>query len=187
VNEFVSSKLNKFVIENNLQKQVGLFADFPIFFLPIFLLSAWLYHRFKDNNLEEKRKLIYIFFWPFFAVIINLIIQHMVHISRPETFIKPILKHIPDASFPSDHASVSFAFISALYLFGYKKLFWLFLPFIILMNLSRIAWWVHWFWDVIAWMFIWIFVSFVIWKLKDKKIFIQVTDFLLKIANLFKL
>ena len=187
VNEFVSLKLNNFVKENKLEKEVWFFADFPIFFLPIFLISAWFYYRFKDNNLEKRRDLIYIFFGPFFAIIINLIIQHIVHISRPETFIKPILQHIPDASFPSDHASVSFSFLTALYLFWYKKLFWLFLPFVILMNLSRIAGWIHWFLDVIAWMLIWICSSYLVWKLKDKKIFIKITDLILKIAGLLKL
>jgi membrane-associated phospholipid phosphatase len=46
------------------------------------------------------------------AVIINLIIQQFFFFERPETLITPILKHIPDASFPSDHTSVSFAFLT---------------------------------------------------------------------------
>ena len=75
----------------------------------------------------------------FIAILSNLLIQHIVHIKRPETFIHPILDHIPDASFPSDHAAVSFAFLIAIYLFGYKRIFWIFLPFVLLMDISRIA------------------------------------------------
>jgi undecaprenyl-diphosphatase len=61
-----------------------------------------------------------------------------------------LLDHIPDASFPSDHASVSVAFLTALYLTGYKKVFWAFMPWVILMNLCRVIAGVHWPFDILA-------------------------------------
>jgi len=186
-NEQTSSMLNNFVRENNMQKYISTFADLPIFFTPIFLISAWLYWTFKNKDIEKKRDLIYIFVSPILAVIINLIIQHFIHIKRPETFIEPILNHIPDASFPSDHAAVSFAFLIAIYLFGYRKIFWIFLLFVLLMDLSRIAWWVHWLWDIIAGMFIWWFSAFIVWKFRKVGFMQKITSFILKVASIFRL
>jgi membrane-associated phospholipid phosphatase len=48
------------------------------------------------------------------------------------------MSHIPDASFPSDHTAVSIAFVTALFLSGYKKIAIIFLPFALIMNVSRI-------------------------------------------------
>ena len=187
INHIVSSYLNSFVIHYNLQKFIWFFADFPIFFIPIFLVVAWLYYTFKDNNIEKKKDLILIVFAPILWIIINLIIQHFIHLQRPETFVKPILSHIPDASFPSDHAVVSFAFLFSLYVYGYKKIFWMFLPFVILMNLSRIAGGIHWFFDVVVWLIISLLVVIFICKVKNKKIIVKIQDFILKIASLIKL
>jgi membrane-associated phospholipid phosphatase len=43
-------------------------------------------------------------------------IQQVIHVDRPENYLsqagKLLMNHIPDASFPSDHASVSFAFVT---------------------------------------------------------------------------
>jgi undecaprenyl-diphosphatase len=73
---------------------------------------------------------------------VTLTIQHFIHFKRPEDYLvgagKLLINHVPDASFPSDHATVSFAFLSALLFANYKKIFWIFLPFVILMNISRI-------------------------------------------------
>ncbi|MFZ3233214.1 MAG: hypothetical protein WA194_06965 [Patescibacteria group bacterium] len=44
------------------------------------------------------------------AIVINIAIQKFVHIDRPTEFARStghfLLNHVPDASFPSDHASV---------------------------------------------------------------------------------
>ena len=185
INEFVSSHLNQFVINNNLQTFIWIFADLPIFFLPIFLISLWLYYNFK--NIDKKEKLLYIFYAIFIWIVVNLIIQQFNFEKRPETFITPILKHVPDNSFPSDHAAVSFAFLVALYLFWYKKTFWVFLPFVLVMNFARIAWGLHWFFDVFVWALIWIFSAYFIYKMQNKKYVQSLNKFILKIASFFKL
>ena len=33
------------------------------------------------------------------------------------------------------------------------------------MNLSRLAWWVHWFFDIFAWMIIWLISAILILKI----------------------
>jgi membrane-associated phospholipid phosphatase len=67
------------------------------------------------------------------------LIQQVFHFDRPESIVQPLIEHIPDNSFPSDHAAVSFAFLFAILFSNYKKTFLIFFPFVILMNLSRIA------------------------------------------------
>ncbi|MDQ7023403.1 MAG: hypothetical protein Q9M97_07925 [Candidatus Gracilibacteria bacterium] len=56
------------------------------------------------------------------------LIQQFIIVERPEQHLgagaKLLLDHLPDASFPSDHATVSIAFLTGLLLSGYKKYFW---------------------------------------------------------------
>jgi len=105
-------------------------ADFPIFFLPIFLVWAWIYLTYCVQKPEQRESLMFIFYSCVIAIIISLIIQQFVDIDRPETAIvwawKLLLEHIPDASFPSDHASVASAFLMGLWFTGYKKIFYWF-------------------------------------------------------------
>jgi len=186
INKQVSLTLNNFVRNYGLEKITSIMADAPIFFVPGFLVAAWFYWNFKKDD-EKKKDLIFMFFAVVGAIITNLIIQHFVDEARPETFVQPLIEHLPDASFPSDHAAVSVAFLVSLYLFGYKKTFWVYLPFVVLMNVSRIAAGVHWFFDVIAGMFVGIFWAFLIKKLRKNKILNKIADFFIKLAKIFRL
>ncbi len=186
INEKISLFLNFFARNYNLQKIIWIFADLPIFFAPVFLVSAWIYFAIKNND-NKKKDLIFIFFSILFSLLTNLVIQHLVIERRPETFIKPLIDHLPDASFPSDHAVVSFSFLAWLYLFWYKRVFWIYLPFVIVMNICRISAGVHWFFDVIVWMFIGIFWAFLFKKYSKNKVFDKIANFFIKIAKFFML
>lgn len=159
INKDIFQFLNGFSSNDTIAASAPIMADLPIFFLPLFLLWMWIYYTYSKNSSHKKELLLHIFYSSVIAIIISLIIQQFVDIDRPETAIagagKLLLDHIPDASFPSDHASVSFSFLVALFLSGYKKVFWSFLPFVLIMNLSRIISWVHWPFDVIAWAIVW--------------------------------
>ena len=188
INIYISACLNDFVITNNLELLVWFFADAPIFFLPTFLIISWIFYTYKINNNSKKSDLLNIFFSIIIAIIISLLIQQIVDINRPESIIKPILEHIPDASFPSDHATVSLAFIAWLFLSWYKKIGYIFGIFVIIMNFSRVAWWVHWFFDIVAWAIIWIFSSIFVFKyLKNTNIIKKINDFIIKMMNYIKL
>jgi membrane-associated phospholipid phosphatase len=179
------------------------FADTPIFFLPIFLMWYWIYYSYKkDNtviseinltkNLLQKENLIYIFYSVLLWIIISITIQQMIHIQRPETVLewtgKLLLKHLPDASFPSDHATVSVAFLTSLFLAWYKKIWLIFTPFVILMLLSRVILWVHWPLDIIVWSLVWIFSSYIIFNYITKiKIINKLNRFLIKIMWFLKM
>jgi len=188
INNFFATTLNNFVINNNLEKCIWLFSDAPIFLLPIFLVISRLYYTFKEKNNSKKSDLLNIFFTTILAIIISSIIQQIITIDRPESIITPILQHIPDASFPSDHASVSFAFLFWILFAGYKKIFYIFLVPTIIMNFSRIAWWIHWFFDIIAGFMVWIIASIIIFKyFKYTKISMNINNFIIKILNYIKL
>lgn len=166
-------------------------ADLPIFFLPIFLVFTWLYYVIKNKN-EQKIALLFLLYSTFVALFINIIIQKLVHFDRPETALENsgnlILEHIPDASFPSDHTAVSIAFVTALYLFGFRKIALVFLPFAFAMNISRIVVGVHWPLDVIVGTIIGFLSAIFVYKVVQhfeliKKLNIQI----LKIAAFFRL
>ncbi len=172
-------------------------ADLPIFFLPLFLTSLWLYYTFSkyyatvERN-ELKEQLMFIFYSCVIVIIFSYLIKSQVDIARPETAIseawKLLMNKIPESSFPSDHASVSFAFLTALFLSQYKNVFWVFLPWVILMNLSRIIAWVHWPTDIIAWLAIGI-LAWNIWvKILPKIKFVKNTNsFIMKLLSYIKL
>ncbi|MDD5769732.1 MAG: phosphatase PAP2 family protein [Candidatus Gracilibacteria bacterium] len=189
-NKPLSLYLNSFTDNKLIGDIVYCFADVPIFILPIFLIGAWLYFNYK-KNINGKNKLLFIFYSIFIAVIINIIIQHFIHIDRPEESLKNagklILNHIPDNSFPSDHASVGSAFLVSLFLFGFVRIGLIILPFIIVMLLSRIAGGIHWPFDIIVGIIIGSLSSFIIYKIHFLNIFKKVNILILKFSSFFKL
>ena len=62
INDSIEIYLNHFVINNHLGLLVKIFAGAPIFFLPVFLICAWLYWTFKIKNNKKKENILYIFY-----------------------------------------------------------------------------------------------------------------------------
>ncbi len=190
INKPISAFLNSFTWNDFIKDVIFIFADAPIFLIPLFLAWYWIYFVIKKDDLS-KENLLFIFYSTIIAISISLIIQQIIHIDRPETYLENtwnlILKHIPDASFPSDHASVSTAFLLSLFLFWYKKISYFILPLFIIMLISRIAGGVHWFFDIITWIVVWWFSGFLVYKTKDFSILKNINKFILKIANFIKL
>lgn len=168
------------LLDYNIIEQIAILCvDLPIFFLPIFLSWMWIYYTYykKDTvvsdlkltpNLLEKEWLLFIFYSIVIWLTISITIQQFVNIERPEKALewvwKLLLNHIPDASFPSDHATVVMTFLWAIFMAWYKKTWYIFMPFAIIMVLSRVILWVHWPFDILAWTIIWIFASFITFK-----------------------
>nr|MDD3720625.1 phosphatase PAP2 family protein [Candidatus Gracilibacteria bacterium] len=190
-NEVGLTYLNSFSINNKIATIVGIFADAPIFFIPIFLIVTWVLLNYKKKG-DKKEEILIIFYSTIIGIVFALIIQHLVHMDRPENYIKTtgklLLKHIPDASFPSDHATVSFAFLTSLYFANYKKVFYAFLPFVCIMLLSRVIAGVHWPLDIVVGTIIGIFSSYITFKyLKKLEIIKKINKLILKIASFVKL
>ncbi|MBW7954615.1 phosphatase PAP2 family protein [Candidatus Gracilibacteria bacterium] len=190
INKPISAFLNSFTSNDFIKDIIFIFADAPIFLIPLFLAGYWIYFIIKKDNFN-KENLLFIFYSTIVAILISLFIQQIIHIDRPETYLKNtgnlILKHIPDASFPSDHASVSTAFLLSLFLFGYRKISYFILPLFIIMLISRIAGGVHWFFDIITGVVVGTFSGFLVYKIKDFSILKNINKFILKIANFIKL
>jgi len=190
LNELWSINLN-WLTQYNIIKEISIFfADLPIIIIPIFLIGFWLFYTIHLEK-QKKENLLFIFYSVIFGTVINIIIQNLFYIDRPQNFLQNswnfLLSHIPNASFPSDHATVSFAFLTSIFLFWYRKITFFILPFFIIMLLSRIIAGVHWSFDIIAWIFIWIFSAIIIKKYKENHFFINVNSKILKIASYFKL
>lgn len=169
-----------------------LFADIPIFFLPLFLVITWVYYTYKDKNIKKKKDLLFLFYSCIIAIVINFIIQYFIHIDRPETVIewvwKLLLDHIPNASFPSDHAAVSVAFLLGLFYARFTKTAIFFAIPVIIMNISRVILGVHWPLDILCGMLIWIISALISFKiLKKINIVENLNNYLLKIASYIKL
>lgn len=191
LNKAILVHLNDFWQIEWVKKIVFIFADAPIFFLPLFLLGYWIYWWKKDKR-KFQENLLFIFYWVIIALLFAIIIQQIVHIDRPETALdntwKLLLNHIPDASFPSDHATVSVAFLIWLFLAHYKKTFFYFLPFVIIMNLSRVIAWIHWPFDILVGTFLGIIGAFISFKiLKKIKLVKKLNFIIIKISRFIKL
>ena len=203
INKELLIGLNSLINYDFIQVIVLCFADTPIFFIPLFLISLWLYYSYKKNNiiisdihltknLLEKEKLLYIFYSILVWITISIILQKIIHIERPEEVLKwvwlLILNHLPDASFPSDHATVSVAFLTSIFLAWFRKTWLFFTPFVILMLLSRVIVWVHWPFDIIAGAIVWVLSSYLTFKYLIKNIYIKkINQFIIKIMWCIKL
>lgn len=191
INESTLKYLNALTDNESIKNFTIFMADSPIFFLPIFLISYWIYYTIKWTE-DKKDSLLYIFYSTVLAVLINYFIKFFVDIDRPETILEAtgrlILEHVPDKSFPSDHSSVAFSFVAWLYFFGYRKIALIFTPFVISMALSRVIAWVHWPFDVLAWAVVWVTSAFAIYKLSEKlektNSILRRFDFIYKIKKL---
>jgi phosphatidylserine synthase len=80
--------LNSFLDYQIIEKITLVFADIPIFFLPIFLVVAWLFYSFKSDDINKKKDLLFIFYSCVISIIINLTIQNFIKIDRPETVLE---------------------------------------------------------------------------------------------------
>ena len=203
INKDLLISLNSLTEYESIQTIVYCFSDIPIFFIPIFLIISWLYYSYNKKtifiseihltkNLLEKENLLYILYSVVIWILISLSIQQVIVVDRPEEALKwiwsLILNHIPDASFPSDHATVSVAFLSGLFFACYKKTWLYFTPFVIIMLLSRIILWVHWPFDILAWAFVWYSSSYITFKYLIKFNFInKINQFIIKIMTIIKL
>lgn len=163
---------------------ISLVADVPIFFLPLFLWWAWLYYTFSKNiNDDARRELSYIFYACVLWMLLSFIIKQFVDIDRPDSYIEStknmILGTIPEKSFPSDHATISFAFTTALLYTRYYKIAYVFFPLVILMNLSRIVIGVHWPLDIFAGSVLGIISAIVFFHHLAKLKFVKTLDLLI--------
>ena len=167
---------------------ISLLADIPIFFLPIFLWWMWLYYTFWNQESDERMTLLHIFYACVIGMILSFIMKQFIDIERPESYIEStrdmILWKIPEKSFPSDHATISFAFTTSLFFTRFYKIGYIFLPLIVIMNISRIIVGVHWPLDIIAGSFLWAFSAIIFFRyLRELKFVKSLDSIIIKIMQ----
>jgi hypothetical protein len=73
--------LNSFTDIKIIADIVYIFADAPIFLIPIILITLWILNR-KNQNI--KNNILFLFYSMIVAILISITIQQFVHMERPE-------------------------------------------------------------------------------------------------------
>lgn len=155
--------LNNFISQSDsYYSMAAALADRPIFLLPVFLLWLYVWRGMIKRQVSAKYWALLIFISTVFAAAVNLGLQIFIDKTRPETALEGawrlVMKHLPTASFPSDHAAVSFAAALAVLLWASKRgkkrvvIWWrILLIGSVLMSVARVAVGVHRPTDILAW------------------------------------
>jgi len=182
--------LNQYLNTATLKSFVPLFADGIVFLYPVFLIIFYLKWVFK-NQKDCKRYAVLVFLSVVVGIVITLLIQQFVDKTRPENLLDKnmlLLQHLPSISFPSDHATIGFAFafglLVAWFRLGKKQLKIIgsvFLLLAILMGLARIGAWVHRPTDIWAGALIGLIGTFLVFGFE--RFWLPIADFLISIEN----
>lgn len=137
-------------------------------FGPLLFAIPLLYLWFKEGN-EDKRVAILSVISLAAALLINQIIGHIYFRPRPFVFhdVNLLLPKSPDPSFPSDHATFSFAIASLVWLWD-KRIGILTVALGFLVALSRVFVGTHYPFDVLGGTLIGSIFGLVVWKLGPK-------------------
>lgn len=143
---------NTFSENSIIRNSLPYFADVPIFSIPIFLIGYWIFATLQKNT-KMKEGLLAILYSDILAGVSVTIIQLFIYVNRPLIFLQDkwlfTLSHALDNSFPSDHATIGTAFLVSIFLFGYRKTFYLLLLPFTLMLFARLIGGVHYPLDIL--------------------------------------
>jgi membrane-associated phospholipid phosphatase len=177
--ELLLKNLYYWMVSNEtLVRLIPFLADVFVFVYPIYLVILFVYWIIKKRFYYQSSAL-FTFFATLFSVGINIFIQFFIDKSRPSVILwlsdlkaQTVLhEFLPTSSFPSDHAAISMAFASAVFLRWLKNkdkkfIIWgiIFYIFSLVMSFARVTSWVHWPTDVIAWSIVWIIVTLILFN-----------------------
>lgn len=171
--------LNEYMKYNDfLLWLIPLTADVFVFLYPLYLIILYIVWIYKKWN-YYKESALWIFWSGILSMLFNIFLQFFFDKVRPNILlwldydkIETVLhKFLPESSFPSDHAAVSFGIAMWSLLWGIrnkdKKFVWIwviFLFFGLIMWISRIIVWVHWPTDIIAGFIVWILIPIILFQ-----------------------
>lgn len=185
-NQSTSIFLNTFTENSIMRIILPYFSDVPIFIIPIFLISYWIYAIIRWES-KIKEALLMIFYADILAGSITILIQQFIYVERPLAFLQGrgmyILSHILDNSFPSDHATIGTAFLVGLFLFGYKKSFYYLLPLFILMFLARVIGGIHYPFDILWGIVVGVLSGYTIYMIRGTLLFGKINQVIIKLMR----
>lgn len=172
---FDLSLFNKFYIESGwnalFSSCIRTLGNLEIILLWLFLIGYWFYGRFRksDEYKKDALRIAYAILWALWTLQILLFMLPF----RARPFVKvhivPIIEHLPDSSFPSEHAVFVWASLIALYYSQIPKIFkYILIISGITMSVARIIWGIHYPSDILFW---WI-IGFIIWELIYRNVFL---------------
>ena len=159
-------QLQNFVLKNSwLDKPLVFLAQYLIYALPLLMLVLWFW-SVRSKKATFKSVLASIVAWLGFAKLIAVLVNR----PRPDLSLlqgKELLFHRPDTSFPSDHATMLFAFALSMRLYGFKTLGNILFVVAVLVSVSRVLVGVHYPFDVVGGAFLGCAVAYFFWLIRE--------------------
>ncbi|WP_258110596.1 undecaprenyl-diphosphatase [Alicyclobacillus sp. SP_1] len=145
---------------------IVLAKDAPFLYAALFIV-AWFTLPREDSKIRHG--LIVSVLAGILALVVNVVISHIWFRPRPFAVLPngtfhQLIAHSNDASFPSDHASGSFAFAFGVYRRGPIWIRRSFMALAILVAIARVYVGLHWPTDVVAGVVVGLFSSMIAWR-----------------------
>lgn len=169
---------------------IHILADIEVGIVIVVLVGLWLYGvRHRDNRFKtEALMMLYSIGFAFLIyVVLNLGLPFR---PRPETVstIEPLIKHLPDNSFPSGHAIFAGSSILAGFLYTRRWIAWVLLITGVIMVLSRVLAGIHYPGDILVGFIIGFLGAFTVYTWRDREFMKKMLlVYPVKIATIFKL
>ena len=132
--------------------------------LYVFIVAGALWYIYEQSPAERKRIVLTAFLALPLSYVVAKLASHFYYDARPfvEGHFVPLISHIPDNGFPSDHTLLSAA-VAAVIFFFHRTLGALFLVLAFLVGVARVAAGIHHMTDVIGSMIIAVIVTYAVY------------------------
>lgn len=169
---------------------IRVFSDIEVGIVMVVLVGLWLYGVYRRDNRFKTEALMMLYSIGFAFLIYVVLNLGLPFRARPETVsaIEPLIKHLPDNSFPSGHAIFAGSSILAGFLYTRRWIALVLLITGIMMVLSRVLAGIHYPGDIIVGFIIGLLGAFVVYGWRDTRFMKEaLLVYPVKIATVLKL
>ena len=169
INIYLFKHINALAGKNQLLDTSMIFsAQYLVYLVPLLLFYLW----FRNSGNEEDRKIsMFVFLSALVSLLFAMGISAVYYHPRPFALGlgTTLIRHAPDSSFPSDHATVMFAGSFSLLFFGkYRREGALFLILALLVGFSRVFCGIHFPLDILGSFIVSLVVSSALFFFRDR-------------------